>query len=142
MTTVTMRPASMGCLFGIPSVGFSLDSFDPNASFDNCLPFIDTIAEGVINHGLPAGVCLNVNIPAGEKRPERMRLATLCKAGWQAGYKKITSSDGKISYRPYGDFINEEPENTETDIWCLEHNIVSVTPVMLDRVYPHREEFG
>ena len=137
----TMGAVTMSCLFGVPSVGFSLDTYNPAASFDHCLPFIDRITDGVIKNGLPAEVCLNVNIPYGEKIPEEMKLTSLCKGKWIADYKEIKDIDGKVSFRPFGHFVNEDPYNQDTDIWCLEHNVVSVTPVMFDRTYPDKEKF-
>lgn len=156
----TMGAASMGCLFGVPSIGFSLDSMDPNASFDNCLPFVDKITRYVLHKGLPDGVCLNVNIPSQEVAPSQMRLTTLCKATWKADYTPVILSsnttdeeksvinkptkpassqlqkDETIAYQPNGSFINEDPDNPHTDLWCLAHNIVSITPVQLNRTFP------
>ncbi|MBO7165363.1 MAG: hypothetical protein J6V60_04685 [Muribaculaceae bacterium] len=32
-----------------------------------------------------------------------------------------------------GTFTNEEPKSTDTDDWCLNHNIASIVAVALDR---------
>lgn len=132
----TMGVAFEGCAFGIPSVGFSLTDHSPHADFTPCYPFIDAIAKGVLEHGLPDGVCLNVNIPHGDSYPDKMRLVRACKGNWSDEYKEYTDPAGKKFYWLTGKFINEEPDNTDTDEWCLSHGIVSVVPTMLDRTLP------
>ncbi len=72
----TMGVAFEGCAFGIPSIGFSLTDHSPAADFEPCYPFIDAIVKGVLEHGLPEGVCLNVNIPNSATPPTEMRLTT------------------------------------------------------------------
>lgn len=96
----------------------------------------------MIKNGLPEEVCLNVNIPYGDTKPEAMKLTSLCKGKWIADYKEVTDNEGKVSFRPFGHFVNEEATNQATDIWCLEHNIVSVTPVVIDRTYSDKEIFN
>lgn len=132
----TMGAAFEGCAFGIPSVGFSLTDHDPEADFSPCMPFIDRISEGVLHHGLPDGVCLNVNIPAKNGIPTEMRLARSCRGNWSDEYKEYTDPHGHKFYWITGKFRNDEPDATDTDEWCLSHGIVSVVPTLLDRTSP------
>ena len=60
----TMAAALEGCLYGISSVGFSLNNFSPNADFSGCKKYIRMVMKKVALEPLPTGVCLNVNIPA------------------------------------------------------------------------------
>lgn len=132
----TMGAAFEGCAFGIPSVGFSLTSHDPNADFSRCRPFVEKICSQVLERGLPAGVCLNVNIPHQGEAPTEMRLCRACEGNWNDEYKEYTDPQGGKFYWIQGDFINAEPEATDTDEWALAHGIVSVVPTMLDRTAP------
>jgi 5'-nucleotidase len=59
-----MAAAIEGCLYGIPSVGFSLTSFSKTADFSPCKKFIRIVMEQIARESLPDGICLNVNIPA------------------------------------------------------------------------------
>ncbi len=60
----TMAAALEGCLYGINSVGFSLDSFSKDADFSVCKKYIQNSNAKLAGEPLPPGVCLNVNIPA------------------------------------------------------------------------------
>ncbi|SVC13215.1 uncharacterized protein METZ01_LOCUS266069, partial [marine metagenome] len=59
----TMSAAVEGALEGIPSIGFSLLDFSHDANFSEGEQYIRKITQSVLEHGLPEGVCLNVNIP-------------------------------------------------------------------------------
>ena len=59
----TMGVVIEGCLKGVPSIGYSLCDHDADADFNPMLPYVRRIAEEVLAHGLPKGVCLNVNVP-------------------------------------------------------------------------------
>lgn len=132
----TMGAAFEGCAYGLPSVGFSLTNHSHDAEFESCFPFVDAIVKGILTNGLPEGVCLNVNIPDSEIPPKEMRLTKSCRGNWTDEYKEYTDPNGKKFYWLTGRFINNEPDNPDTDEWCLSHGIVSVVPVMLDRTAP------
>lgn len=138
----TMGAAFEGCAYGIPSVGFSLTTHDENADFSQCMPFVEKIVALVLENGLPEGVCLNVNIPAGFDELTEMRVTKSCRGRWNDRYEEYRDPSGRKFYWLAGQFINEEPENTDTDEWCLSHGIVSVVPVLLDRTYDHPEKFS
>ena len=60
----TMAAAIEGCLYGINSVGFSLNDFSRTADFSVCKKYIqDSYAEAFCRHLPSRGICLNVNIP-------------------------------------------------------------------------------
>lgn len=129
----TMGAAFEGCAFGIPSVGFSLTTHDPDADFAGCLPFVDKICSWVLANGLPEGVCLNVNIPYTDPAPTIMRMARACKGKWTGEFKDYVDPHGRKFYWLTGAFHNDEPESEDTDEWLLAHGIVSVVPTRLDR---------
>src|SRR5512137_2072080 len=58
----TMAAAIEGCLYGVPSVGFSLNDFSPTADFSVCKKYIRQVMKKLEKHSLPKGICLNVNI--------------------------------------------------------------------------------
>ena len=41
-----------------------------------------------------------------------------------------------------GNFVNEEPDNHDTDEWCLANGYVSIVPELLERTYPRLSEFN
>lgn len=129
----TMGAAMEGCAFGIPSIGFSLTDHSPEADFTPCFRAIDILVKEVLEHGLPQGICLNVNIPNIHETPKEMRLATPCRGKWNDEYREYTDPNGHKFYWLTGKYINEEPDNELTDEWCLDHGIISVVPVDIER---------
>lgn len=129
----TMGAAFEGCAFGIPSIGFSLTDHSPEADFNPCRHFVRAITEAVLKNGLPAGICLNVNIPNSATPPSKMRVVRACEGNWSDEYQEYTDPSGKPFYWLTGKFENAEPDSTDTDEWCLANGIVSIVPVAIDR---------
>ena len=138
----TMGAAFEGCAYGIPSIGFSLTSHDEDADFTPCLPVVETLVNSVLEHGLPEDVCLNVNMPAGIASYKEMRVTKSCRGRWNDHYETYYDPAHRPFYWLAGEFMNEEPENEDTDEWCLAHGIVSIVPVKLDPTYQHRDQFS
>ncbi len=129
----TMAAALEGCLYDITSVGFSLNSFSPTADFTVCEEYIRLVSKLVLKKPLPKGVCLNVNIPAIKKGEIKgIRVARQAKGNWQEEFEKRKDPMGKTYYWLTGNFMNHEPESTDTDEWALCNGYVSVVPVTTD----------
>lgn len=129
----TMAAVLEGCLYGVCSVGFSLNSYSPTADFSACIDPIRKIIENLINETLPEGVCLNVNIPSVSK--DQLRGIKICrqsKGNWQEEFEKRKDPMGKTYYWLTGYFNNKEPDATDTDEWALANNYVSVVPITVD----------
>ena len=120
-----------GCMVGLPSVGFSLLHHSLKADFSMAVPFIKSIAEEVVNNGLPAGVCLNVNIPAKVK-PEGVRICRAAKGHWSEEYIRYLDPQGNPFYWLTGRFVNDEPDATDTDEYWLKRSYISIVPVSPD----------
>lgn len=131
----TMGAVMEGCQLGIPSVGFSLTSHDPDADFSACRGIITEIAKETLQNGLPDGICLNVNIPA-DIIPKGIKITIGGRGDWNDVYKEIQDPEGKTAYMLGGDFHNADPDNERTDEWALAHGYASVTPTLLDRTSP------
>jgi 5'-nucleotidase len=128
----TMSAAVEGCIEGVPSIGFSLCDYRLEASFESAKPFVRKMVETVLEHGLPDGVCLNVNIP---KRPlEEIKGLKLCRqahALWEETFDERHDPSGKPYYWLTGVFRNLD-SGTDTDEWALANGYVSVVPVGID----------
>ncbi|MDE6143554.1 MAG: 5'/3'-nucleotidase SurE, partial [Muribaculaceae bacterium] len=97
------------------------------------IPFVDKIVEDVLASGLPDGICLNVNIPYSNPAPTEMRVTKAARGKWTDEYQEYTDPNGKPFYWLTGRFVNDEPDNPDTDEWLLAHGIVSIVPTALDR---------
>jgi 5'-nucleotidase len=129
----TMAAAIEGCLYGITSVGFSLNNFSPAADFSVCCEYVRLVMKNIADEPLPAGICLNVNIPAKPKEEIRgIRVCRQSKGNWKEEFEKRKDPMGKTYYWLTGIFLNHEPEALDTDEWALANNYVSVVPVTVD----------
>jgi 5'-nucleotidase len=129
----TMAAALEGCLYGICSVGFSLNSFSPTADFTVCKDYIRIVMENLAEEPLPQGICLNVNIPAVDAGSIKgIMVCRQSKGNWKEEFEKRKDPMGKTYYWLTGFFNNHEPDAVDTDEWALANNYVSVVPVTVD----------
>jgi 5'-nucleotidase len=129
----TMAAAIEGCLYGINSVGFSLNNFSPAADFSICKKYIRIVMKKLASEPLPSGICLNVNIPSARKDEIKgIKICRQARGNWKEEFEKRKDPMGKTYYWLTGVFINHEPESTDTDEWALTNNFVSVVPVTVD----------
>ncbi|HEX2970524.1 MAG TPA: 5'/3'-nucleotidase SurE [Bacteroidales bacterium] len=129
----TMGAAIEGCLYGINSVGFSLNDFSSSADFSVCSKYIRLVMKKVAADPLPEGICLNVNIPAVAKEAIKgIKVCRQSRGNWKEEFEKRKDPMGKSYYWLTGIFRNHEPDATDTDEWALANNYVSVVPVSID----------
>jgi 5'-nucleotidase len=128
----TMSAAVEGAIEGIPSVGFSLCDFSFDADFTAAAKVAANVASNVLQHGLPAGTLLNVNIPKlVEKDIKGIRVCRQALAKWQEKFDERLDPHGRKYYWLTGQFITFD-KGEDTDEWALANNYVSVVPVHFD----------
>lgn len=127
----TMGAVMEGCTVGITSCGFSLLHHSMKADFSMGMPFIREIVAELLRHPLPDGICLNVNIPA-RVVPLGVRVCRASRGRWTDEYRRYTDPLGNPFYWLTGQFINSEPEATDTDEYWLGQNYISAVPVAVD----------
>lgn len=127
----TMGAVLEGCTLGITSAGFSLLHHSMAADFSMCMPFISEMVAKLLEHPLPTGICLNVNIPA-RVVPEGVRVCRAARGHWTDEYARYTDPSGNPFYWLTGHFVNEEPEAADTDEFWLGKKYISVVPVKGD----------
>lgn len=129
----TMAAAIEGCLYGISSVGFSLNNFSPAADFSVCKKYIRIVMKRLASESLPSGICLNVNIPANKKDEIKgIKICRQARGNWKEEFEKRKDPMGKTYYWLTGVFKNHEPDAIDTDEWAISNNFVSVVPVTVD----------
>lgn len=129
----TMAAALEGCLYGISSVGFSLNNFSRSADFSACKKFVRIVMQKLSEEPLPQGICLNINIPAiPENEIKGIMICRQARGNWKEEFEKRKDPMGKTYYWLTGSFRNQEPEATDTDEWALANGYVSVVPVSVD----------
>lgn len=126
----TMGVAIEGCLKGTPSIGFSLCDHASDADFRPLEAYIRQIVSTVLEHGLPARTCLNVNFPCGEIKG--IKVCEQAVGQWQKEWEPCPGSGAENRFRLTGEFVNMEPDNEKSDNWALANGYVAITPITVD----------
>ncbi len=131
----TVAAALEAASMGIPAIAFSLDASE-ELDFSWARAWAVRIARTVLERGLPPGVLLNVNFPAG--RPRGLLLTRLSTHRFQDQVVERLDPEGRPYYWLTGTPVGEEEEGT--DLWAVRRGYVSLTPVGLDLT--HLEALG
>ena len=133
----TMSAAVEAGIEGIPAVGFSLCDFSYNADFKAGEKFVKTIIAQVLEHKLPKGVVLNVNIP--KLKEEEIKGIKVCRqadAKWEEKFDRREDPRGRKYYWMSGEFKNLD-KGEDTDERALAEGYISVVPVRYDLTAHH-----
>ncbi len=128
----TMGAVQEGATWGVPAIGFSLTTHDPDADFSAVRPVVDSLVPKILEEGLKRGLFINVNVPAGVTHAP-IAWCRECKAHWSEEYKEYTDPMGGRFYMLAGHLVNDEPDSTDTDLYALSHGCTSVVVEALDR---------
>ena len=127
----TMGVTLEGCMKYIPSVAFSLCDHRDDADFRPLEPYIRDIVQRVLRDGLPKGVCLNVNFPLSTTF-KGVRVCRMSPGSWTNEVRKCHHPRGYDYWWVVGNYVNDEPEATDTDRWALDNGYVAITPTQID----------
>ncbi len=128
----TMGAVFEGVVNGIPSIGFSLCSFDADADFAICREVVTQLCSRALEKGMPEGMGLNVNVPSTDHL-EGMKVCRAARGRWTAEYDSRIDPMGRPYYWLTGYFDNAEPDAADTDEYVMAQNYASVVPVTPDR---------
>ena len=125
----TVSGALEGALLGIPSIAISTQSNGNDFDFAPAAQAGATIAEAVLERGMPKFTLLNINVPFG---PNKGFKATV-----QAKRNHVTVVDKRIDPRKRPYFWIEEGENhwephDRSDYQAVRDGYVSITPLHPD----------
>ena len=135
----TVAAAFEGIVLGIPAVSVSQQSigeemgYTPRRSFDFDLAArftADTVRE-LIEHPMPEGTLLNINVPGVP--PEGVEVSRLGKRLYRDELRKVEKDeeDGRAHYTIYG-YEPEMGDAEGTDIGAIARRRIAVTPLHLD----------
>jgi len=127
----TVAAALEGTLLGLPSIAISTTSWH-DCNFDAAMAFAPRIARAVIEHGLPEGTLLNVNVPSLPRQDIKGVMVTkLGKRVYRDAVVKKTDPRGRDYYWIGGKAPIWYPGD-ETDFDAIEAGMISITPLHLD----------
>lgn len=128
----TVSAATEGTILGIPSFAMSLTTFEPNADFSYAAKFARQLALNVIEHGLPSGTLLNVNVPpVSENEICGVVITRQGKSMWNDEFEARRDPGNKQYFWLKGDLV-ELDEEEDIDQRAILNNKVSITPIQFD----------
>jgi 5'-nucleotidase len=125
----TVSGALEGALLGVPSIAVSLERSSGAYDFTQAALAAATIAEGVLERGLPSRVFININVPPGV--PKGMRTTV------QAKRNHVTVVAERLDPRGRPYYWIEEGQNDwephdQSDYQAVRDGYISVTPLQPD----------
>ena len=128
----TMSAAVEAAIESIPSVGFSLLDYSIEADFAAARKYALLIVEQMLKKPLDKHTILNVNFPpVSDELIRGVRICRQAYAKYEEDFIERDDPHGRKYYWLTGEFVNFD-EGTDTDVWALENNYVSVVPVQFD----------
>lgn len=118
---------------GIPAIGWSINSHEMDVDLHWIQPFLVEVTQHLLEEGIAPRTCFNINAPVGEI--EGIRWTRQCIGHWSKELMPIAEAlpEGVIKgWKLGGEFVNDEPSSTDTDIWAIEHQLLSITPLTID----------
>lgn len=129
----TMSAAMEASLDHVPAIGFSSLAYSADADMSAAQVFVKKITRLALEKGLPNYQLLNVNIPILPiAEIKGMKICRQANAKWVENYDERIDPQGRKYYWLTGDFIEEEVNDTDTDLWALANGYVSIVPVQHD----------
>lgn len=124
----TLSAAMEASLEGIPSIGFSLLNFKPDADFEVCRPYVRKLVTHVLENGMAAGSLFNVNIPnLPAEDIQGIKVCRQAEARWVEEYQEGFDPRGRTYYWLTGKFVNED-NREDSDANALQAGYVSLVP--------------
>ncbi len=128
----TMSAAVEAAIESIPSAGFSLLDYNIEADFTGARKYARMVVEKMLETKLDKHTVFNVNIPSVPE--ELLNGIMVCKqayAKYEEDFVERVDPNGRKYYWLTGEFVNFD-KGTDTDVWALANNYVSVVPVQFD----------
>lgn len=117
---------------GIPAIGWSIDSHAMDVDLHWLQPFLVDVTQHLLEEGIAPRTVFNINAPVGEI--EGIRWTRQCVGHWANELVPLAElPEGVLKgWKLGGEFVNEEPSATDTDIWAMQHQLLSITPLTLN----------
>lgn len=132
----TVSAATEGAILSIPSLAVSLE-WQEKSDFQPAAEVAVAVARKVVDHGLPEGVLLNVNVPAVPREQIRgFRITEQGKGRFVEFFEERIDPRGNAYYWQTGE--THIPESAaDVDDAALADGYVSITPIHYDLTARH-----
>jgi len=128
----TMGACLVAAEKGIPAIGWSINDHQMDVDLHWLQPFLCEVTQHLLEEGIAPNTCYNINAPIGEI--EGIRWTRQCRGHWanELVPDEDKPADVLSSWRLAGEYINDEPDATDTDIWAMDHQLLAITPITVD----------
>ena len=128
----TLGAAAEGCLYGVTSVGISIDTHDPNPDFSAIEEFLPPLLEKIMENPPLNGTYLNINFPnLPSSGIAGIRMASQGKGRWIKEFTRRCDPKGRDYYWMTGNFEDLE-DSPMGDHKLVEQGYVSIVPHKVD----------
>lgn len=128
----TLGATAEGTIYGVPSMGVSLDCHLPDADFSQVEAFMEPIMQNFLVSPPVPGVFLNINFP--NLSADKIKGIKFAKQGagmWIKEFTQRTDPRGREYYWMTGEFIDTE-ENPIGDHKLLKEGYITIVPHNVD----------
>ncbi len=127
----TVSAATEGMIMGIPSIAFSVASFQFK-DFTYAKKLAIQLSRKVLAEGLPDGTLLNVNIPpVPEEEVQGIRITRQGRGRYEEYFEKRTDPSNRVYYWLSGTKVFVDTDE-DVDEVAVAQNYVSITPLQFD----------
>lgn len=132
MYSGTMGACYVAAEKGIPAIGWSINSHELDVDLHWIQPFLVDVTQHILEEGIAPRTVYNINAPVGQI--EGIRWTRQCIGHWSKELVPLeTIPEGfDKAWKLGGEFVNDEPSAIDTDIWAMEHQLLSITPLTID----------
>jgi 5'-nucleotidase len=124
----TLGAAREAAIVGLPAIAVSIRG-DEGKDYAAAAAFIRQLLEQLrANQMLKAGLFLNVNVPAGERKG--VRVTRLSVKPRHDSFERRVSPSGRLYFWPAWKQLEDDAEGT--DVWAFVRGFITVTPMGLD----------
>lgn len=136
----TMSAAVEAAIESIPSIGFSLLDYSLEADFTAARKYAKMIVEELLRSTPDKHCVLNVNIPiATVDEIKGVKICRQAYAKYEEDFIERQDPHNRKYYWLTGEFVNFD-EGTDTDVWALANNYISIVPVQFDLTHYKQKE--
>ncbi|MBO4656174.1 MAG: 5'/3'-nucleotidase SurE [Bacteroidales bacterium] len=142
----TLGANKEGCLYGIPSIGLSIDTHAEDCDFSGVLHYAPKILEQMFEVPPVLQTYLNVNFPnLPADQIKGIRFAHQGNGRWEKEFQKSVNGRGREFYWMVGQFVDYETKTTagEADHILLSQGYITIVPHKLDNTnYTEKERLS
>ena len=125
----TVSGALEGALLSIPAIAISAERVKDEAEYGPSAQAAATVAEAVLDRGMPKFTLLNINVPAGANKGFRVTVQA------RRNHVTVVSERMDPRHRPYywiEEGLNEWEPHDRSDYQAVRDGYVSITPLQPD----------